>query len=125
MPDPADTEDERSHVFCCITPIFQMERELGGTMFDAIILRAAAIGRREERLMSVSSLADYVSPRRQMVSRRVHRLARVGMLTTRREGNRTIVDTTEKARRRNAKFVNDAIVETGEFVHGLDMNRPK
>ena len=47
------------------------------------------------------------------------------MLTTRREGNRTIVDTTEKARRRNAKFVNDAIAETVEFVHGLDMNHPK
>ena len=125
MPDPAYSEDERRHFFRCITPIFRMERELGGTMFDAIILRAAAIGRREERLMSVSSLADYVSPRRQMVSRRVHQLARVGMLTTRREGNRTIVDTTEKARRRNTKFVNDAIVETGEFVHGLDMNRPK
>jgi hypothetical protein len=30
-----------------------MERELGGTMFDAIILRAAAIGRLEERPMSV------------------------------------------------------------------------
>lgn len=125
MPDPAYSEDERRHFFRCITPIFRMERELGGTMFDAIILRAAAIGRLEERPMSVSSLADYVSLQRQMVSRRFHRLARVGMLTTRREGNRTIVDTTEKARRRNAKFVNDAIVETGEFVHGLDMNRPK
>ena len=125
MPDPAYSEDERRHFFRCITPIFRMERELGGTMFDAIILRAAAIGRREERLMSVSSLADYVSPRRQMVSRRVHQLARVGMLTTRREGNRTIVDTTEKVRRRNAKFVNDAIAETIEFVHGLDINRPK
>jgi DNA-binding transcriptional regulator YhcF (GntR family) len=108
MLDPADTEDERRHFFRYITPIFQMERELGGTMFDAIILRAAAIGRLEEHLMSVSSLADYVSPQRQMVSRRVHQLARVGMLTTRREGNRTIVDTTEIARRRNTKFVNDA-----------------
>ena len=125
MPNPAYSEDERRHFFRCITPIFRMERELGGTMFDAIILRAAAIGRLEEHLMSVSSLADYVSLQRQMVSRRVHQLARVGMLTTRREGNRTIVDTTEKARRRNTKFVNDAIVETGEFVHGLDMNRPK
>jgi hypothetical protein len=60
-----------------------------------------------------------------MVSRRVHQLARVGMLTTRREGNRTIVDTTEKARRRSTKFVNDANAETIEFVDGLDMNRPK
>ena len=54
MPDPAYSEDERRHFFRCITPIFRMERELGGTMFDAIILRAAAIGRREERPMSVS-----------------------------------------------------------------------
>jgi hypothetical protein len=53
MPDPAYSEDERRHFFRCITPIFPMERELGGTMFDAIILRAAAIGRLEERPMSV------------------------------------------------------------------------
>ena len=53
MPDPAYSEDERRHCFRCITPIFRMEHELGGTMFDAIILRAAAIGRLEERPMSV------------------------------------------------------------------------
>ena len=46
-------------------------------------------------------------------------------LTTRREGNRTIVDTTEKARRRNATFVNDAIAETVEFVRRLDEKRSK
>lgn len=108
-----------------MTRIFQMERELGGTMIDAIILRAAAIGRLEDRPMSVSSLSDYVSLPRQTVSRRVHRLAKAGMLVTRREGNRTIVDTTEKARRRNAKFVNDAIAETIEFVRRLDDNRSK
>lgn len=125
MPDPAYTEDERRHFFRCMTRIFQMERELGGTMIDAIILRAAAIGRLEDRPMSVSSLADYVSLPRQTVSRRVHRLARSGMLTTRREGNRTIVDTTEKARRRNAAFVNDAIAETVEFVHRLEKTRPR
>ena len=75
--------------------------------------------------MSVSALSDYVSLPRQTVSRRVHRLAKAGMLVTRREGNRTIVDTTEKARRRNAKFVNDAIAETIEFVRRLDDNRSK
>jgi len=125
MPDPAYTEDERRHFFRCMTRIFQMERALGGTMIDAIILRAAAIGRLEERPMSVSSLADYVSLPRQTVSRRVHRLAKVGMLTTRREGNRTIVDTTEKARRRNTAFVNDAIAETVEFVRRLENDRPE
>ena len=108
-----------------MTRIFQMERELGGTMIDAIILRAAAIGRLEDRPMSVSSLSDYVSLPRQTMGRRVHRLAKAGMLTTRREGNRTIVDTTEKARRRNATFVNDAIAETVEFVRRLDANRSK
>ena len=125
MPDPAYTEDERRHFFRCMTRIFQMERELGGTMIDAIILRAAAIGRLEDRPMSISSLASYVSLPRQTVSRRVHRRAKLGMLTTRREGNRTIVDTTEKARRRNATFVNDAIAETVEFVRRLDEKRSK
>ena len=125
MPEPVYSEDERRHFFRCMTRIFQMERELGGSMIDAIILRAAAIGRLEDRPMSVSSLSDYVSLPRQTVSRRVHRLAKAGMLTTRREGNRTIVDTTEKARRRNVKFVNDAIAETVEFVRRLDDNRPK
>ena len=125
MSKPDYTEDERRQFYRCMTRIFQMERELGGTMIDAIILRAAAIGRLEDRPMSVSSLASYVSLPRQTVSRRVHRLTKVGMLTTRREGNRTIVDTTEKARRRNTKFVNDAIAETVEFVRRLDDNRPK
>lgn len=119
------SEDERRQFYRCMTRIFQMERELGGSMIDAIILRAAAIGRLENRPMSVSSLASYVSLPRQTVSRRIQRLARAGMLTTRREGNRTIVDTTEKARRRNAKFVNDAISETTEFVNALEINRPK
>lgn len=108
-----------------MTRIFQMERELGGTMIDAIILRAAAIGRLEDRPMSVSSLATHVSLPRQTVSRRIHRLTKVGMLTTRREGNRTIVHTTEKARRRNEAFVDDAIAETIEFVGRLNNNRPK
>lgn len=125
MSKPDYSEDERRQFYRCMTRIFQMERELGGTMIDAIILRAAAIGRLEDRPMSVSSLASYVSLPRQTVSRRVHRLTKVGMLTTRREGNRTIVDTTEKARRRNTKFVNDAIAETVEFVRRLDDNRPK
>lgn len=125
MSEPAYTEDERRQFYRCMTRIFQMERELGGTMIDAIILRAAAIGRLEDRPMSVSSLASYVSLPRQTVSRRVHRLAKAGMLRTRREGNRTIVDTTEKARRRNTTFVNDAIAETVEFVRRLDDNRPK
>lgn len=125
MPDPDYTDDERRHFFRCMTRIFQMERELGGTMIDAIILRAAAIGRLEEHPMSVSSLATYVSLPRQTVSRRIHRLTKVGMLTTRREGNRTIVHTTEKARRRNEAFVNDAIAETIEFVGRLNNNRPK
>ncbi|MFT5487591.1 MAG: DNA-binding transcriptional ArsR family regulator [Paracoccaceae bacterium] len=125
MSQPDYTEDERRQFYRCMTRIFQMERELGGTMIDAIILRAAAIGRLEDRPMSVSSLASYVSLPRQTVSRRVHRLTKVGMLTTRRDGNRTIVDTTEKARRRNTKFVNDAIAETVEFVRRLDDNRPK
>lgn len=119
MTDHSYTEDERRQFYRCMTRIFQMERELGGTMIDAIILRAAAIGRLEDRPMSVSSLATYVSLPRQTVSRHVHRLARAGMLTTRRDGNRTIIDTTEKSRRRNAKFVNDAITETIEFVNGL------
>ena len=125
MPEPVYSEDERRDFFRCMTRIFQMERELGGTMIDAIVLRAAAIGRLEGRPMSVSSLASYVSLPRQTVSRRIHRLCRAGMLTTRREGNRTIVDTTEKARRRNAKFVNDAIAETIEFVRRLDDNCSK
>jgi len=125
MADPAYTEEERRQFFRCMTRIFQMERELGGTMIDAIILRAAAIGRLEDRPMSVSSLASYVSLPRQTVSRRVQRLAKAGMLTTRRDGNRTIVDTTDKARRRNAKFVNDAIAETVDFVHFLENERPK
>jgi DNA-binding transcriptional ArsR family regulator len=125
MPDPDYTDDERRHFFRCMTRILQMERELDGTMIDAIILRAAAIGRLEDRPMSVSSLATYVSLPRQTVSRRIHRLTKVGMLTTRREGNRTIAHTTEKARRRNEAFVNDAIAETIEFVGRPNNNRPK
>ena len=87
---------------------------------DAIILRAAAIGRLENNPMSVSSLASYVNLPRQTVSRRVHRLSELGMLTTRRDGNRTIVETTEKARRRSLKFANSAISETIEFVRQLE-----
>lgn len=120
MTDHSYSEDERRQFYRCMTRIFQMERELGGTMIDAIILRAAAIGRLEDRPMSVSSLATYVSLPRQTVSRHVHRLARAGMLSTRRDGNRTIIDTTEKSRRRNAKFVNDAITETIDFVKSLE-----
>lgn len=125
MTDHSYTEDERRQFYRCMTRIFQMERELGGTMIDAIILRAAAIGRIEDRPMSVSSLSTYVSLPRQTVSRHVQRLVKAGMLTAQRKGNRTIVDTTEKARRRNAKFVNDAITETVEFVRALENNRPK
>jgi len=44
-----------------MTRIFQMERELVGTLIDAIILRAAAIGRLEGHSMSVSSLSVYVN----------------------------------------------------------------
>ena len=120
MTDHSYSEEERRQFYRCMTRIFQMERELGGNMIDAIILRAAAIGRLEDRPMSVSSLATYVSLPRQTVSRHVHRLARAGMLSTRRQGNRTIIDTTEKSRRRNAKFVNDAITETIDFVKGLE-----
>lgn len=123
MPEPenanAYSEADRLQFYRCMTRIFQMERELGGTMIDAIILRAAAIGRLEDRPMSVSSLASYVNLPRQTVSRRVTRLKRLGMLTTRRDGNRTMVETTEKARRRSLKFANDAIAETAEFVSGL------
>lgn len=114
------SEADRLQFYRCMTRIFQMERELGGTMIDAIILRAAAIGRLEDRPMSVSSLASYVNLPRQTVSRRVTRLKRLGMLTTRREGNRTIVETTEKARRSSLRFANDAIAETADFVAGLD-----
>jgi DNA-binding transcriptional regulator YhcF (GntR family) len=120
MTEHSYTEDERRQFYRCMTRIFQMERELGGSMIDAIILRAAAIGRLEDRPMSVSSLAAYVSLPRQTVSRRVQRLVRAGTLATRRDGNRTIIDTTEKSRRRNAKFVNDAIAETIEFVRTLE-----
>ena len=74
--------------------------------------------------MSVSSLATYVNLPRQTVSRRIQRLASRGLLATRREGNRTVVDTTDKARRSSLKFANDAIAETVEFVRGLDNNRP-
>ena len=119
MPDPEYTDDERRQFYRCMTRIFQMERELGGTMIDAIILRAAAIGRLEDRPMSVSSLASYVNLPRQTVSRRVRRLCERGMLTTRRDGNRTIVETTDKARRRSLKFANSAISETIEFVREL------
>ena len=120
MPEREYFEDERRHFYRCMTRIFQMERELGGTMIDAIIFRAAAIGRLENNPMSVSSLASYVNLPRQTVSRRVHRLSELGMLTTRRDGNRTIVETTEKARRRSLKFANSAISETIEFVRQLE-----
>ena len=53
MPEREYFEDERRHFYRCMTRIFQMERELGGTMIDAIILRAAAIGRLENNPMSV------------------------------------------------------------------------
>lgn len=124
MSDRTYSEDERRQFYRCMTRIFQMERELGGNMIDAIILRAAAIGRLEGRPMSVSSLATYVNLPRQTVSRRIQRLARRGLLATRREGSRTVVDTTEKARRSSLKFANDAIAETVEFVRGLENNRP-
>ena len=120
MTDHSYTENERRQFYRCMTRIFQMERKLGGTMIDAIILRAAAIGRLEDRPMSVSSLANYISLPRQTVSRHVHRLAKAGVLTTRRDGNRTITDTTDKTRQQNANFVNDAITETVEFVKALE-----
>ena len=101
MPDRSYSEDERRQFYRCMTRIFQMERELGGNTIDAIILRAAAIGRLEDRPMSVSSLATYVNLPRQ-----------------------TVIDTTDKARRSSLKFANDAIAETVEFVRGLDNNRP-
>ena len=44
-----------------MTLIFQMERELVGTLIDAIILRAAAMGRLEGHPMRVSSLSAYVN----------------------------------------------------------------
>ena len=44
-----------------MTLIFQMERELVGTLIDAIILRAAAMCRLEGQPMSVSSLSAYVN----------------------------------------------------------------
>lgn len=129
MPDHTYSEEDRLRFYRCMTRIFQMERELGGTMIDAIILRAAAIGRLENRPMSVSSLASYVNLPRQTVSRRVGWLARHGMMTTRRVGNRTIVETTEKAKRSSLRFANDAIAETIEFVNWLgdrlDTDRPK
>lgn len=123
MPDRTYSESERLRFYRCMTRIFQMERELGGTMIDAIILRAAAIGRLEGRPMSVSALASYVNLPRQTVSRRVERLARRGLMTTRREGNRTLVETTEKAKRNSLTFANDAIDETVAFVREIDKAR--
>ncbi len=120
MPIHEYAEDERRNFYRCMTRIFQMERELGSNMIDAIIMRAAAIGRLENRPMSISSLSSYVHLPRQTVSRRVKRLADKGMLTIRREGNRAIVETTEKARRRSLKFANKAIAETIEFVVQLN-----
>tara|TARA_R110000787_G_scaffold230169_1_gene337649 strand:+ start:798 stop:1175 length:378 start_codon:yes stop_codon:yes gene_type:complete len=119
------SENDRLQFYRCMTRIFQMERELGGSMIDAIILRAAAIGRLEGRPMSVSALASYVNLPRQTVSRRIGKLTRLGLMTTRRDGNRTVVDTTEKAKRNSLKFAGDAIAETVDFVRGLDKVRPK
>lgn len=119
------SEEERLRFYRCMTRIFQMERELGGTMIDAIILRAAAIGRLEDKPMSVSALAGYLNLPRQTVSRRVAHLTGRGMLRTLREGNRTLVTTTEKAKRSSLKFANDAIALTVDFVATLDRDRPK
>ncbi|MEX2455137.1 MAG: winged helix-turn-helix domain-containing protein, partial [Rhodospirillaceae bacterium] len=77
------------------------------------------------RPMSVSALASYLNLPRQTVSRRVARLARRGLLTTVRDGNRSIVTTTEKAKLNSLKFANDAIAETVDFVETLDTDPPK
>lgn len=119
------SEDERLRFYRCMTRIFQMERDLGGTTIDAIILRAAAIGRLEDRPMSVSALAAYLKLPRQTVSRRVAHLVDRGMLKTAREGNRTIVTTTEKAKRSSLRFAGEAIALTVDFVATLDAKRPK
>ena len=119
------SEDERLRFYRCMTRIFQIERDLGGTAIDAIILRAAAIGRLEEKPMSISALAGYLNLPRQTVSRRVAHLADRGMLKTAREGNRTIVTTTEKAKRGSLRFAGEAIALTVDFVASLEAERPK
>ena len=75
--------------------------------------------------MSISALASYLILPRQTVSRRVAHLAERGMLKTVREGNRTIVTTTEKAKRSSLRFAGEAIAHTVDFVSTLDTKRPE
>ena len=119
------SEDERLRFYRCLTRIFQTERAYGGDAIDAIILRAVAIGRIEQRPMNISSLADYLGLPRQTVSRRVNRLAARDLIATEKRGNETVVVTTPKATKHSLPFVNEAIGHTIEFVRSLDPDRSK
>lgn len=119
------SEDERLRFYRCLTRIFQTERAYGGDAVDAIILRAVAIGRIEQKPMNISSLADYLGLPRQTVSRRVNRLAARDLIATEKRGNETTVVTTPRATKHSLPFVNEAIGHTIEFVRSLDPDRSK
>ena len=122
---PEFSEDERLRFYRCLTRIFQTERAYGGDAIDAIILRAVAIGRIEQKPMNISSLADYLGLPRQTVSRRVNRLAERGLIATEKHGNKTMLVTTPRATEHAMPFVNEAISHTIDFVRSLDVDRSK
>lgn len=119
------SDEERLAFYRCLTRIFQMERQYGGDAIDAILIRAVAIGRLEQRPMDISSLAAYLGLPRQTVSRRVNKLIDRKVLEATREGNRTIIFTSERAQKVSLPFVQDAIDHTIEFVEKLKAERSK
>ena len=119
------SDEERLAFYRCLTRIFQMERQYGGDAIDAILIRAVAIGRLEQRPMDISSLAAYLGLPRQTVSRRVNKLIDRRVLEAQREGNRTIIFTSERARSVSLPFVQDAIDCTIEFVEKMKAERSK